>query len=133
MQNSNKGMGTEDMLKMMQAMKGAGAAPGAVLLPQVPLLPHHHKKLLLKLIMSIREADMPNSNTQNSNTQTAIRKTVETSNTMKASNANPNIGSQTKYEDHIQKAVDSAVDRLLTKTKERRAAEERKKKRPRGS
>ena len=58
MQNSNKGMGTEDMLKMMQAMKGAGAAPGAVAAAPllVPLLlpQQHHKKLLLKLIMSIR-------------------------------------------------------------------------------
>lgn len=125
MQNSNKGMGAEDMAKMMQAMRGAGAAPAAAAAaaPVAVAAPPPQKVII--------EVDHVNkgssSNDQQGSANPAVDAKLGAGNTKAGmGDTKANIGSQTKYEDHIQKAVDSAVDRLLTKTKERRAAEEKK-------
>lgn len=115
-QNSNKGgIGAEDMMKMMQGMQSMRNSNGAVAPAQAlgAVAPPPQKVII---DIQHNQVSTPGSNNIQPLDSSAANQPSQ----------KPNIGSQTKYEDHIQKAVDSAVDRLLTKTKERRAAEEKK-------
>merc|ERR1711871_1738763 len=116
--NSNKGtIGTEEMMKGMQGMQGMQGMKNAVPAALPAALPPQ------KVIIDIQHNQVSTPGSNN------IQPLDNSASDVGSKSKTPNVGSQTKYEDHIQKAVDAAVDRLLTKTKERRAAEEKKRKR----
>ncbi len=133
MQNSNKGgIGAEDMMKMMQGMQsmkgGAAAATPAAMAAAMAAPPPPPQRVIIDIQHNQVSSDGGNSNGGNSNSNNKQQQdeSLKANSQPTGQQTKPNIGSQTKYEDHIQKAVDGAVDRLLTKTKERRAAEDKK-------